>query len=135
MKVIRGWLLPMSFFVALSGCTMMPDQRVEGLPPLLVTEHVVEPGEIFGHCRGAMSWWHWAALAFPVACANIDFERRTCDIYVATNSPPETVEHERLHCQGYDHGGRIQEAFNSWLQSKEPPVGRMASQAHVNSPR
>lgn len=99
---------------ALAGCSAMPDQRVDGMPPLQVTEHMVEPGEIFGYCKGVMNWWHWVLLALPVACATINFEKRTCDIYVATTSSPNTIEHERRHCQGYDHGDSMQKVFDDW---------------------
>lgn len=113
----------------LSACTHMPDDKVYGLPDLAITEHVVDAGEIFQHCKSAMSWWQWALLSLPMACATLDFERRTCDIYVAANSSPDTVEHERRHCRGYDHGGRIQSAYDAWLEAQPPAAGLPAELA------
>ena len=43
----------------------------------------------------------------PVACAQFDFVNRRCYVWYNADDPPSaaTIEHERLHCQGYDHTG------------------------------
>ena len=43
----------------------------------------------------------------PDACAEFDFVRKRCDLWFSADFPPSQamVEHERLHCQGYDHLG------------------------------
>ena len=41
-----------------------------------------------------------------LACAEFDLARGTCDIWLSESfAPRKVIEHERLHCQGYDHVG------------------------------
>lgn len=41
------------------------------------------------------------------ACANVDFIRRQCDIFITKNDDENNqfLEHELMHCAGRDHGG------------------------------
>jgi hypothetical protein len=42
----------------------------------------------------------------PLACAEFNLALGTCDIWLSDSFAPRAVlEHERLHCRGYDHVG------------------------------
>ena len=88
--------------------------KVDGLDNLKTSIHVVNPGEIYGKCIDSKNV---NILNWPLACAIIRFDKWTCDVYIAENSASDTVEHELLHCQGYDHNGDIQKAFDEWQNS------------------
>lgn len=97
--------------IAATGCSMAPHKQIEGLQDLHTTHKVVEPGEIWRECQDSINV---NLLAWPLACAKIRFAEHTCVTVTATNSTPDTVEHENLHCQGFDHGAGIQEAYDAW---------------------
>lgn len=54
----------------------------------------------------------------PLACAEINLYAGTCDIWFSADFPPgdSIIEHERLHCQGYDHigGNLLKRAHAEW---------------------
>jgi hypothetical protein len=101
----------------LAGCTTVGHQRVENWPAFKVTEHVVPYGELMKHCGHFVPWWArvltWIGTpGMPVnvmGCAVIHFDTNTCDIWIREGMDPEVhedvVEHERQHCDGYDHEG------------------------------
>jgi hypothetical protein len=97
--------------IILAACSPMPHKQVEGLENLKTTVHVLEPEEIWAACQDAynVNLFYW-----PLACAKIRFDLHTCDLYVATNTPAHTFNHEMLHCKGMDHGEGIQEAYDRW---------------------
>lgn len=127
MKKSSGWA---TAFLATSllGCTGLPEQRVEELPPLQVYEHRVEASEILAHCRKAMDWWRWVLMTTPTACATVNFEKQSCDIYATADAPSDVLEYERRHCRGYDHGGQLRTAFNKWraYNGKQAPLAEQA---------
>ena len=44
--------------------------------------------------------------ALPLACAEFNLAARRCDIWLSQSFAPRSlVQHERLHCTGYDHVG------------------------------
>ena len=46
------------------------------------------------------------AAALPLACAEFNLVARRCDIWLSQSFAPRAiVEHERMHCAGYDHVG------------------------------
>jgi len=85
----------------LAGCASAgPSIDVERTPPAdwpKLEEHVfrIEQADIPERCFDGIS-------TRANACAVTDFRNRVCNIYVATDDPA-VLEHERLHCLGYDH--------------------------------
>ena len=94
MKWICGLLAAL-----LVGCTTIDSHTTppSDWPNLAVAEHVVSSHAMLDACMPYMGF-----LQFPLACAIIFFEKLTCDIYV---TGPAHLEHERMHCAGYDHIG------------------------------
>jgi hypothetical protein len=88
---------------ALASCAGIGHEQVEGWPRLQVVEHYVAHAEMRGRCARYVARFG----ANPRACAEFNFSAARCDIwYSAELGPqPELIEHERLHCAGYDHPG------------------------------
>ena len=85
----------------LAGCSTMGHERVDGWPALEIVEHRVAAEEMMERCRKYTGFG-----ALPLACAEFNLVTRRCDIWLSKNFAPRAViEHERLHCQGYDHVG------------------------------
>lgn len=51
-----------------------------------------------------------------MGCAVVNFNEGKC--YITTMGQREVVEHERLHCQGYDHFGETTMA-DLWQRWKD----------------
>ena len=91
------------FFAALvAGCSTIDHQRVEGWPALEIIEHRVPHAEMRDRCSRYVGF----GMA-PEACAEFDLAARKCHIWYSADFPPQRfiVQHERLHCAGYDHIG------------------------------
>ena len=92
-----------AILVALTaGCSTMDHQRVAGWPELEIIEHHVAHAEMRSRCA------RYAGFGMsPLACAEFDLAARECNIWFSADFPPQRfiVEHERLHCAGYDHAG------------------------------
>lgn len=88
--------------LALSACTLVGHEKVAGWPRLQVFEHSVPHAEMRERCGKYVGF----AMS-PEACAEFTFDARRCDIWYSADFPPTRamIEHERLHCQGYDHIG------------------------------
>jgi hypothetical protein len=88
--------------MVLTACTIVGHQRVAGWPELAVVEHHVPEAEMRSRCAKYVAFG-----MSPQACAEFNFALRRCDIWFSADFPPtrSMVEHERLHCQGYDHLG------------------------------
>jgi hypothetical protein len=85
----------------LAGCSTMNHERVEGWPELRIVEHRVPADEMMQRCRKYAGFG-----AVPLACAEFNLAAGRCDIWLSERFAPDPiVEHERLHCRGYDHVG------------------------------
>ena len=94
--------------ILLTGCTVM-DMNVPppvGWPVLEVVEREVDD---IGVCDGGFGM-------LVLGCAFADFEAGKCDVYLVKDAPQWVREHERLHCDGYDHVGsdRVRTVFERW---------------------
>lgn len=87
--------------ILLAGCTVVGHERVAGWPDLAVVEHHVTHAEMRSRCGiFAPAWMN------VEACAIFYFDRGECHIVVSRDFPDESaLEHEHLHCRGYDHIG------------------------------
>jgi hypothetical protein len=99
----------------LSGC-MPIHHQVRGWPQdLRVTVHTIPEEQIAGRCFVAPeNPLDVLLLQLPIACAWMDLNRHTCDVYVTPTTPRSTLEHELEHCRGGDHGGRLQRYYDAW---------------------
>ena len=83
---------------ALSGCSVMGHQKVEGWPSLRVIEETVADEIMLARCS--------RYDPVPFACAEIFMDAGICRITLSERFAPEWIkEHERLHCAGFDHFG------------------------------
>lgn len=88
---------------AFKGCTTIDAHaKVEGWPELRVIEHHVPHHVMRDRCAKYVAFG-----AYPEACAEWNLIERTCNIWFSADFPPSksVIEHERLHCAGYDHIG------------------------------
>jgi hypothetical protein len=95
------WRLTMLTLLLACACApVLEERKVDGWPALAVREHYVSHAEMRDRCTKYASFGGMAQ-----ACAEYDFRKATCDIWYSADFPPsrQIVEHERLHCQGYDH--------------------------------
>lgn len=99
--------------VWLGGCTVVGHKQVEGWPQLRVTEHRVPELALRDRCAQYVGFG-----MSPQACAEFDLARGTCDIWLSADFPPTAsmLEHERLHCKGFDHigGDTLSNALRQW---------------------
>jgi hypothetical protein len=97
-----------------AGCTVVGHERVEGWPELEIVEHRVPHRVMRDRCMP-----YAALLVSPEACAEFDFANRKCHIWFSSDFPPPQafVEHEHLHCRGFDHIGQkgMDQALRSYL--------------------
>ena len=83
---------------ALSGCSVMGHQQVEGWPSLRILEETVADEIMVARCS--------RYDPVPFACAEIFMDAGICRITLSERFAPEWIkEHERLHCAGFDHFG------------------------------
>lgn len=87
---------------AVKGCTAIGHEKVAGWPALHVVEHRVPHAEMRDRCAP-----YAPPFAAPEACAEFHLARGECHIWLSADFPPQAwiIEHERLHCAGYDHIG------------------------------
>lgn len=104
----------------LTACTPMPHQRVIGpaWERYAVTEHVIGCWEMQRRCLPGVPFPIKPLLVASGGCATVDFERETCDIYTCAASVSFFLEHERLHCRGYDHGDTLQRGWDDYVRSR-----------------
>jgi hypothetical protein len=86
----------------LTACTIIGHEKVADWPALEVYEHYVPEAQMRERCSKYVAFG-----MSPQACAEFDFARSRCDLWFSSDFPPTRgmVEHERLHCRGYDHIG------------------------------
>lgn len=103
-------LLVVAALAALSGCATI-DTHVQpdpAWPRLKVTEHEVSAVEMLGRCYRYLSLGMKLLGGFPLACAEFNLEQGWCRIYYTSWATEGVKEHERLHCEGFDHPGSTQ---------------------------
>jgi hypothetical protein len=101
---------------ALSGCSVIGHEKVEGWPQLEVVEHYVPHAEMRDRCAPYVGFG-----MSPEACAEFDLVRLKCHIWFSADFPPQDfiVKHERMHCAGYDHVGSTgMQRYLSYHQSR-----------------
>ena len=94
--------------LALCGCATIGHVKVDGWPELKVIEHHVRHVDMVDRC---------ASYAGTEGCALFYLSRGECHIYVSAEFPSARVlEHERLHCAGYDHmgSGNMRRMLKRW---------------------
>ena len=89
-------------FLFLGACTTIGHEKVEGWPKLTVVEHYVPHHVMRDRCVKYAPWG-----MSPEACAEFNLAELRCDLWFSADFPPPQafIEHERLHCAGYDHVG------------------------------
>jgi hypothetical protein len=113
----------LSISALMAGCTIVGHQQVLGWPELRVAEHHVPHHVMRDKCA------KYAPFGMsPEACMEFNLHAGTCDIWYSAEFPPSkaVMEHERLHCRGYDHvgGSVLKDAVAAW---KEYVSGASAS--------
>lgn len=92
-----------------SGCAGMPiDSHTPpptNWPKLDIQEIRVSDGEVRRVCG-----------TFAQACALISFTQGWCRVILRFDAPKSVIEHEYLHCRGFDHIGsdNLKNAFLKW---------------------
>ncbi|MGQ0522882.1 MAG: hypothetical protein ACT4P8_04375 [Betaproteobacteria bacterium] len=98
-------VLALFAFFFLAGCTIVGHEKVPDWPQLTVREHYVAHHVMRDKCVKYVPFG-----MSPEACMEFDLRAGTCDIWYSADFPPGrgVIEHERLHCRGYDHiGGNV----------------------------
>ena len=105
--------------VLLAGCTINGDTRVEGWPKLKTVEHYVSTVAMFDQCQKYAPWG-----SVVEACAEFDLTLGVCNIYYSKDFPPSqrVIDHEREHCEGYDHIGGTE--LQMLLNARNRELGR-----------
>ena len=89
--------------LSLCGCaSMIEHEKVEGWPQLQIVENYVSTYELNNVCAPYAGFG-----SSPLACAQFYFAEGRCVLWFSAEFPPtrDLLEHERLHCRGYDHVG------------------------------
>ena len=90
--------------LALSACSTIDySRRVEGWPELTVDVRRVTSAEVRDAC-GKYS----AAFSSAMACSEFFLTEKVCRVWFPNDLPGDTAfleDHERAHCQGFDHPG------------------------------
>jgi hypothetical protein len=85
----------------LCACGTMDHEKVDGWPELAIFEHRVPAETMREHCRKYAGFG-----SLLLACAEFNLAVGRCDIWLSESFAPRLIiEHERLHCWGYDHVG------------------------------
>lgn len=89
--------------LGLSACTIVGHQQVQGWPRMEIVANYVPNAELLERCSRYVGFGMLAE-----ACAEFDFKANRCDMWFSAEFPPPAwvVEHEKMHCQGYDHIGQ-----------------------------
>jgi hypothetical protein len=102
MRILRSCTLALALVQLAGACSTIGHEKVQGWPPLQIVEHRVPHAEMRSRCSPYM-----APGMLPEACAEFDFAAGECHTWFSADFPPPraVVEHEKLHCLGYDHPG------------------------------
>ena len=99
--------------LALASCsTIDPNNRVAAWPDLRVVEHYVSGAEMYAQCKRYVS-----AGMLPLGCAAFHLDAGECHLWFDERPARWVVEHERMHCLGYDHVGddSMARMYREWL--------------------
>lgn len=89
--------------LALTGCSLgIGHEKVLDWPEMRIEVNKVDSHVVWKECTKVIS-----PLVLPAACAVFYMAERRCVIWVAEGDDLG-LEHEMLHCQGYDHIGATQ---------------------------
>ena len=117
---MRCWLL-VCLVLFLGACTTIDAHKAPDVdfPTLNIIEHHVGGDVVLQQCYKYVPLWLKLLGGIPEGCAEVYFDLNECHIWVRSDFPsPSVLEHERLHCKGYDHPG--DDTINkAWLQYKE----------------
>lgn len=106
-------VLALTAFFSLAGCTIVGHEKVPDWPQLTVREHYVAHHVMRDKCVKYVPFG-----MSPEACMEFNLHAGTCDIWYSADFPPGrgVIEHERLHCRGYDHigGNVLSRAVSAW---------------------
>lgn len=95
-----------ALLLLVAGCTTIGHQPPPAdWPNLTIVEHQVGTWSMLKHCYQYVSLPMKLIGGIPFSCAEVNFPARRCDIWCTEDMNAETLEHERLHCAGYDHFG------------------------------
>jgi len=104
------------FLLFAASCAAISEPPVEGWPELQIVWHQVSQEEVHGYC--AIRVGPIPVGARILGCATADFDRRECHIYVTEDAAAWVIEHERLHCLGWDHPGEntMRDGWRKWRE-------------------
>ena len=101
----------LAILLLLSGCTTI-DKQIAGWPILSVQYHELGFWEVQSKCWEHIPTMYKLLGGVAMACAEVNFDAGTCDIYHLRNPSKTDIEHELSHCRGGDHGGVLQKYFD-----------------------
>ena len=109
-------LLMIAALAAVSGCATMIDEhrRIADWPEVEVRDNVVSFAEVIRRCSKYTSPLSWP----PLACAEIHFDTKVCNIWRMEGADSYVMEHEAAHCNGYQHPGddTLAQAWKAYQQ-------------------
>lgn len=98
---MRAWPV-MAASVLLGACAhLVAEEEWEpqaSHPPLPATFVVADAATIAQQCGDPPG-------IYLHGCAQRDFEKLSCTVYTRAGPPQWLIEHERRHCDGWDHPG------------------------------
>ena len=118
MAVFWGSLVAVVCVLVLGGCSVVGHVKVEGWPDLKIIEHRVPTAEMRDRCVQYAD-----ALSSPMACMEFSLWRGECHIWLSADFPSDSLlEHERLHCRGFDHvgGNTLLRYYDHWQAMRKP---------------
>jgi hypothetical protein len=102
----------------LAGCQAM-EPRVPNFPKLDVTVNEINIFKLQYYCYGYVPLGYKLLGAISTGCAEINFSKNSCTVYVPTWAPDYILEHELEHCAGGDHNGRLQQMYDNYLRNNK----------------
>lgn len=107
--------------VLLAGCTTTLRHAAmdyNNPPPAdwpKLREHIysIQHADLARYCKTSAE-----NAAKSVSCAVINFAVNTCSIYITEKALPDSLQHEREHCLGYNHVGDLNRSRNAWERWK-----------------
>lgn len=98
----------------LTGCTTI-DKQVVGWPSgIKVVKHEVSFWDVQKKCWEHMPIAYKLLGGVAMACAYVNLDTLTCDVYHMPSPSKADVDHEVSHCNGGDHDGILQRYFDAW---------------------